>query len=281
MPWRLPFATSLKLRILILKMTILQKLFQKRARFVLVSLGLGVALFGLSLPPYGQSLGWALLFPVLTWILSFWAFGGLGGIEVLTIPLLPTLVSLGASLGQYFYPNLSLPFKVLSWVAFSAAFYILLLAVNVFLVERQRGEKIPLEKAARPAAFLFAFLAAFLLLTALYKFSWDAYLTTFLVFWIGFLIGLTIFWFYSLTDLLERDQFLGASSVGLLAVQVSLAFSFFPWKAHLRGLSEGVFFYTFLGVARAYFGRHLTYAIVVEYILLALSVFLAIRLLFA
>jgi len=262
-------------------MTILKKILQKRVRFLLVSLGLGAALVALSSPPYGQSLGWSLLLPLLTWILSFWSFGGLGGIEVLTLPLLPTLVSLGASLNQYFFPNLSLPFKVISWIAFTASFYILLLAVNVFLVERQRRERIPLEKAARPAVFLFAFVASFLLLTALYKFSWNPYLTTFLVFWVGFFISLTVFWFYSLTDLLEKTQLLGAVAVGLLAVQISLAFSFFPWKAHLRGLSEGVFFYTFLGVARAYFGRHLTYAIVVEYIFLALSVFLAIRLLFA
>src|SRR3972149_1596192 len=255
MRWQSPSVTSSKPIRLSFKMTILKKILQKRVRFLLVSLGLGAALVALSSPPYGQSLGWSLLLPLLTWILSFWSFGGLGGIEVLTLPLLPTLVSLGASLNQYFFPNLSLPFKVISWIAFTASFYILLLAVNVFLVGRQRRERIPLEKAARPAVFLFAFVDSF--------------------------ISLTVFWFYSLTDLLEKTQLLGAVAVGLLAVQISLAFSFFPWKAHLRGLSEGVFFYTFLGVARAYFGRHLTYAIVVEYIFLALSVFLAIRLLFA
>ncbi|MEX1061629.1 MAG: hypothetical protein WEC39_00765, partial [Patescibacteria group bacterium] len=132
-------------------MMILQKLFQKRMRFLLVSLGLGAALVALSIPPYGESLGWALLLPVLAWVLSFWSFGGLRGIEVLTFPLLPSLIALGASLSQYFYPNLSLSFKVVSWFVFFASFYILLLAVNVFLVERQRGERIPLEKAARPA----------------------------------------------------------------------------------------------------------------------------------
>jgi len=249
----------------------------KRFRFLAVSVLLSLGLFFISSPPYSELFGWALAFPAAALILTYFSLGRPEGIEVLTLTMMPFLVSLGASLNQYFYPNFSLPTKVVSWISFAAVFYITLLAMNVFRVSRMREEKIPLVKAARPAVFILSFLAAFLLLTALYKLALGVALTTAAVFGIGFLISLNLFWFFSTTDLFEREQFVGAAAVGLGLLQISLALSFFPAKPHLRGLSEAVFFYAILGVARAYFEKHLKYAIVLEYILLSLAVFLFVR----
>ena len=85
------------------------------------------------------------------------------------------------------------------------------------------------------------------------------------------------FWFLNLSDLMERRFFAAAAAVGLAVVQISLAFSFFPWKAHLRGISEAVFFYAALGISRAYYEKHLKLSIAVEYILVSLAVFLFAR----
>lgn len=197
--------------------------------------------------------------------------------EILTLSILPTLFALGASVNQYLFPNLHLLVKGLSWAIFFFCFYILLLALNVFKVGRIRGEIIPLGKAAKPVVFLAAFGVSFLLLTALYKFDLGFIPSLLGVFVLVFLLALNALWFLTVTDLLERRLFAAAGLIGMAAVQISLAFSFFPWKAHLRGLSEAVFFYAALGVTRAYQEKHLKYSIVLEYILVSLAVFLLAR----
>jgi len=249
----------------------------KKIRFAATSALMTAALVFLSSAPYISTINWTLLMPLLALFLTYFALGRPGGIEVITLLLLPVAVSFGAGLGQYFFPNFQAALKVFLWGSFFASFYLLLLALNVFRVERLKGDKIPLERAARPASFILSFLAAFLLFTAVYKLELGVLLTAALIFGLGFLLSLNLFWFFSLTDFFEKKQFAGALVVGLGIAQISLAFSFFPWEAHLRGLSEGVFFYAILGVARAYFEKHLKYSIVLEYILLSLAVFLLVR----
>lgn len=249
----------------------------KRIRFALTSAVMTAALIFASFYPDIIGIGWFLVLPALALFLAYFALGRPGGIEAVTLLLLPAILALGAGLGQYFYPNFQEVLNIVFWALFAFTFYMLFLTLNVFRVERLKGEKIPLEKAARPASFVLSFLAAFLLLTAVYKLELGVLLNAALVFCTGFFLSLNLFWFSSLTDLFNRKQFIGALFVGLGTAQVSLAFSFFPWEAHLRGLSEGVFFYAILGVARAYFEKHLKYSIVLEYILLSLAVFLFVR----
>ncbi len=257
-------------------MNLFQVIQNKRLKFFVVSASLTGLLVFLSFPSY-QELAWLLLLPVATVLLTHFALGRSSGIEVFTLHLLPMALALGAVFNQYSFPNFSSLVKILIWFSFFFIFYTLLLALNVFRVERLKGEKIPLEKAARPVVFLLSFLVAFLLLTVIYKFELGVLLTTIFIFLLGFVLSLNFFWFFTLTDLFERSHFLGAAAVGVGIVQISLAFSFFPWKTHLRGLSEAVFFYAILGVVRAYFEKHLKYAIVLEYILLSLGVFLFVR----
>lgn len=230
-----------------------------------------------SLPNYRDQLGLILAVPFVSIPLIYLALGGLKGIEVLTFTLLPFLLSLGAVLGQFFYPNFQLYVKLLSWVTYFSVFYLLFLALNVFKVERTRAETIPLEKAAKPAIFVLTFVTAFLLLTAVYKLEIGAVGNALAVFGVVFFLALNDFWFLGLTDLLERRFFVAAAAVGVALLQISLAFSFFPWKPHLRGISEAVFFYTALGISRAYYEKHLKLSIVLEYILVSLAVFLFAR----
>lgn len=206
-------------------------------------------------------------------LLTYFSLDSPGGIEVITLLLLPFVLTLGASANQYFFPNLHLAFKIGSWSSFFLIFYILLLSLNIFRVERMKEEEIPLEKVAKPAIFLFSFLAMFLLLTVVYKLALGVVFSTLIVFFFSFILSLNFFWFLTLSNLFEQRFFLGATIVAVGLAQVSLAFSFFPWESFLRALSEGVFFYALLGVARAYYEEHLRYRIVVEYIVVALAVF--------
>ncbi len=249
----------------------------KRLKFLLFSAILTGVLVFTSLPIYRDQLGLILFFPLISIPLTYLALGGLQGVEVLTLTMLPLLLSIGASLGQYFYPNFHLYIKLFSWAAYFGVFYLLFLSLNVFKVERLRAENIPLEKAAKPAIFVLTFGSAFLLMTAIYKFEIGTVASALAIFGTVFLLALDDFWFLNLSNLLERRFFVAASAVGLALVQLSLAFSFFPWKPHLRGLSEAVFFYTVLGISRAYYEKHLKLSIVLEYILVSLAVFLFAR----
>jgi len=246
----------------------------KRVRFFLISLVMSAVLALLSFPQYQNYFGLMFILPFASLLVLPLALGRLGGVEALTFPVLPFFFSLGASLGQYLFPNFYPAIKVVSWAAFMGGFYILLLALNVFKVGRIRKEKIPLERAAKPVVFVFAFVSAFLLLTALYKFGLGVVLSSGLIFSLVFILTADAFWFLTTADLLERRFFAAAALLALAVVQVSLAFSFIPWKAHLRGISEATFFYSALGVSRAYFEKHLNYRIVLEYIFVSLAVFI-------
>ncbi len=249
----------------------------KRLRFLISSALLTAILIILSLSMYRDQFYLVLVPSAASILLTSLVLGGFRGVEVVTLPLLPFLFTLGTALIQYFYPNFHLFVQVAGWLVYFAVFYILLLALNVFKVEHLRAEAIPLDKAAKPAIFLLVFLVALLMLTAIYKFGFGVPTNIVMVFGLVFLLALDAFWFLTLSDLLERRFFAGAATVGLALVQISLAFSFFPWKAHLRGLSEAVFFYAALGVSRAYFERHLKLSIVLEYVLVSLAVFLFAR----
>lgn len=250
----------------------------KRLWFILVSLILTLGLVFLSRPPYNTQIQWVYLLAFAALLFTNLILGGTVGIERFTLLLLPAVLTLGAGFSQFFFPNFTTIFKVGGWVSFFFAIYITLLALNVFKVIRLRGESIPLERAARPTAFLLSFVAAFLLLTAVYKFSFGVWAEIPLVFLISFLLSLSFLWTLTLSDLLDRKHLLGAFLVGMGLVQVSLALSFYPREAFLRGLTEATFFYALLGAARAYFERHLKHSIVFEYIGIVLMVFFLARL---
>lgn len=249
----------------------------KKLRFAAVSILLTSLLFLLSIPPYSTQIFWVILPSLIAVVATYFVLVYPSGIEVATLLLLPLLLTFGATVNQYFFPNFHLVFKVGSWVSFFFLFYVLLLSLNIFRVERMEGESIPLEKAAKPAVFLFSFLSMFLLLTVLYRLDLGVIVNTLAVFFLGFVLSVNFFWFLTLSDLIERRFFLGAAAVGLGVAQLSIALSFFPWEAFLRGLTEGVFFYAVLGVARAYFEKHLRYRIVFEYIVLSVIVFIFVR----
>lgn len=258
-------------------MGVRQTLASKRLRFILVSLVLTLGLVFLSQSPYHTQIQWVYLLALLSAILANLVLGGTAGIERFVLLLLPTALSLGAGFSQFFFPNFTIIFKIGGWLSFFLAFYVTLLALNIFKVIRVRGELIPLERAARPTIFLLNFVAAFLLLTTVYKFSFGVWVEMPLVFLIGFTLSLSFLWTLTLSDLFERDHLLGSFLVGVGLAQISAALSFYPWEAFLRGLTEATFFYAFLGIARAYFERHLNYSIVFEYIALTLVVFFLAR----
>ncbi|MEX0587455.1 MAG: hypothetical protein WD940_00040 [Patescibacteria group bacterium] len=244
----------------------------KRFRFLTVSFLVTALLVAQTLPQYQAELFPVLVLPAASLLFLPLALGRLRGIEWLTFSVLPFFLTLGAVLSQGLFPNFQPVVKAASWLAFYIGFYVLLLAINVFQVGRRRKESIPLERAAKPVIFMAAFAAAFLLLTALYKLGFGFLLNSVLTFGLIFILATDAFWFLAATDLLERRFFAAGALLALAAVQIALAFSFFPWKAHLRGISEATFFYAALGVSRAYFEKHLKYPIVVEYILVSLAV---------
>jgi len=249
----------------------------KRARFVSASLLLTIGLVFLSRPPLSSQVQWVYALAAVAVFLTDLVLGGTVGVERFSLLALPAALTLGAGLSQFFFPNITAFFEVGGWISFFLAIYSTFLVLNIFKVMRLKGESIPLQRVARPAAFLLSFVAAFLLLTSLHKLSLGVLAEALLAFLIAFGLGLSFLWTLTLSDMFEREHLCGAASVGAGLVQVCIAASFYPWETLLRGLLEAAFFYVLLGVARAHFERHLNYAIVFEYIAVVLGTFLLIR----
>ncbi len=249
----------------------------KRARFISASLLLTVGLIFLTRPPYNSQVQWPYLLSLAAVFVTDFILGGTVGVERFSLLVLPAGLTLGAGLSQLFFPNVTTIFRVGVWVSFFLAIYAAFLALNVFKVVRLKGETIPLQRAARPAAFLLSFVAAFLLLISLHKLSLGIWLESLAIFLIGFVLSLSFLWTLSLADLFEKPHLWGALLVGVGLIQIFIATSFYPLRTLLRGLVEATFFYVLLGVARAYFEKHLNYAIVFEYIAVVLAIFLLIE----
>jgi hypothetical protein len=251
----------------------------KRVRFIFVSLVLTLGMVLLSQTSSCRSLWSPPLLSLLALFLVNQSLGGTSGVEKITLLCLPFSLTLGAGFAQYFFPNFILPVKALGWLVYFLSVYAALLSLNIYKVVRLKKESIPLERIARPTLMILSFLASFLLLTAVYKLSLEVWGEVLLVFVVGFFLGTAFLWTHRLADLLEKEHLQGGLLIGLSLIQVSLALSFYPWEAFLRGLTEATFFYALLGVARAYFERHLKYRIAFEYVALSLAVFLIARLL--
>jgi len=169
-----------------------------------------------------------------------------------------------------FFPLLSLYFKLVYLLLFSFGFYILLLAINIFVVSEEKGSLIPLVQPSRMVVSL-AFLAViFLGSTVIYKIqifqdyeiiSSIARFTLFLSFF--YALFYSVFWYvvsgYSkvgqfTVDLARVNWVLIASFVAL--GQIAYLLSFVPLESYGRALILTSHAYVFLIFSQLY-SRHL------------------------
>lgn len=254
----------------------------KRTIFLSISLILTIALFfliRLSLENLGSHGIYFLFFAIFS-LPCFWI--GLrkevGGVEYLTLLVLPFLFILGFSYNFYFFPNLSFYFKVFLLFCFFLGVYALFLIENIFSIGS--GKAIPLLKTARTANFLFTIITVFFVSTLIFKLDFNFWMQSLIISSLFALISLQYLWSLTLKEKIDKDTILTSLFLSLLIFEVFLSFAFFPLKAFFKGTLLATFYYAFLGIVNHHLQHKLTNKAIMEYagiVLFVLLILLLIR----
>lgn len=206
-----------------------------------------------------------LLFGVLAYAVSVYSQrqGGMTAIKMVSLPVLPTLMSLGMALTQYYFPNLSAPFRFVLWGAHFLLLYAVFLAENIFSVSLTKS--IPLFRAARTVSFLATILASLFLFTAVYKFSSPFWLQAGVSVLFSILLAFQFLWLVDLKPVFDRRVLAASLFLGLVVGESALGLSFLPLKSFFRSVSLSTVLYICLGIAQRYFQHSLTDRVVWEY----------------
>lgn len=181
--------------------------------------------------------------------------------------VLPSLVCLSMGFVQYLFPHTSFWFEILFLFGFFLCFYLTLLALNIFLVARKRGE-IPLLRPAKTALFLLSVLIFFLGSSVILKGVSFLFLQLVLLSLLTFLLAASFFFFFGLEEDVSLPTVLTSLLISFLVVEIFLSLSFFPQKSFFRALSLAAAFYAFLGVGGAYFSHRLEKKVVFDFLLI-------------
>jgi hypothetical protein len=160
--------------------------------------------------------------------------------NIVTTLLLPGHLVAGALLSLIYFPNLGLPIKILLLVSFGLIFYIVSLANNVFLVVEERGEPIPLYRAAVTWSHILIVLVAIPYFAGIYKLPINAFYQNGLTSFFALLFSLYSMWFLKFDADVKRVGVEERLVLGLFVIFMVFIFglmvSFFPAESFLRAL---------------------------------------------
>jgi len=199
---------------------------------------LGYFLFIYSSNALFLELGILLVFVLLFLLLSHYPNVKLN--NVIYGSILPFQLAISGTLFFYFYPNLSLNFKIIALGIFSLMYYVVALVDNVFFVVQDREEQIPLYRVASTWGQILAVVMAIPLYAAISKlnvfFMWQGFLMAFS----ALLFSFYQFWILSFDKDLKKTRvgefMLLNLLVGFLVLVSSIAVSFLPTESFLRSL---------------------------------------------
>ncbi len=183
--------------------------------------------------------------------------------------ILPFLYSLAFGL---FY--LLVPARLLTRIAMTSLYalglYSLFLSENIFTVSAVRT--IALLSSARTVVFALTLLSYFFLANVIFTFHINVILTLLFIFGFSFPLVLNSIWIYTL----ERKLFanvLWVFSLALCLFEIAIMLWFWPSLPTVIALFLTGIFYSIVGLSQAWFEKRLFKSVIVEYIWVALVVF--------
>ena len=173
----------------------------------------------------------------------------------------------------FFY--LLVPARLLSRIAMTSLYalglYSLFLSENIFTVSAVRT--IAILSSARTVVFTLTLLSYFFLANVIFTLHINVFITLFLIFAISFPLVLNSIWIYTL----ERKIFanvLWVFSLAFCLFEVAILLWFWPSLPTVIALFLTGIFYSIVGLSQAWFERRLFKSIIVEYIWVAVVVFI-------
>lgn len=237
---------------------------RKRQKFILTSVVLGACLalvhsFGLEIR-YGM----ITLLAILTWIMAAWSLKeGLSGVEWLTVPLPPAVLSLGVGLFYILLPTFWL-YRVAIIIIFGICQYALLLTANIFSVAAIRT--IALLRTAHVVGVMMMLLSAFLLFNTILSFRLDFWLVGLLVTIVGLVLYLPTLWSVNLEERLQSKLWLYTIFMAILCGFLAMMLSFWPMNFSVESLFLVTYMYVTVGIVQNYYQDKLFARTVWEYV---------------
>ena len=247
------------------------KILSKRQRLIvsviLLSLGLFITEYFLGKSALYIIIGLSILTDILLFLSlkedlkdNFWP----------QIFILPFFYSLAFGLFYFLVPARLLT-RIAMTSLYALGLYSLFLSQNIFTVSAVRT--IALLSSARTVVFTLTLLSYFFLANVIFTFHINVVLTLLLIFGFSFPLVLNSIWIYSL----ERKLFANALWVFSLAFclfEVVILLWFWPSSPTVIALFLTGIFYSIVGLSQAWFEKRLFKSVIVEYVWIALVVFI-------
>jgi len=237
---------------------------RRREKFILSSLLLTFALFGIQLVPLELRVLAIALFFFLTYVVSAWALlEDLNGAEWFMIVPFPGVYAIAVSLFYYLLPeNIWSRLAILG--IFGIGMYALYLTSNIFSVAKMRT--IQLLRAAQAIALLFTLIIALLLYNTLFSLYPPFWVNGFIVCVISFPLALFSLWSIELPKKIDRSLYYQAIAAGLTVGELAMVLSFLPASLWTISLYLVSLLYVLLGVMTTKISQRLFKNTVWEYL---------------
>jgi hypothetical protein len=244
----------------------------KRQKIIISSIILTIGLISTQLVNFDLRFKFLGGLAVLAYLLSFWSLKeGLNITKAFVLLVLPTLFTVAVASFYFLLPIrwlTRLPVAAL----FGLAFYLLLLAQNVFNVASLRT--IPLYRAASTASVLFTLLSALFIYIVVFAlnllFIWNGVVVAL----ISFPLILQVLWSIRMEDKVSTAVIVQSAVLGLIMGEVALSFSFWPMHPMIRSLSLSSVMYVLLGLTTGELKGRMNKRMLWEYIGIGMVVLL-------
>jgi hypothetical protein len=188
--------------------------------------------------------------------------------------ILPFFYSLAFGLFYFLVPARLLT-RIAMTSLYALGLYSLFLSENIFTVSAVRT--IALLSSARTVVFTLTLLSYFFLANVIFTFHINVIITLLLVFGFSFPLVLSSIWIHTL----ERKLFSNVLWVFSLAVclfEIAVLLWFWPSSPTVIALFLTGIFYSIVGLSQAWFEKRLFKSVIVEYVWVALVVFIVLTL---
>lgn len=249
--------------------------FTKREKFAIVILLLDFGLIATQLVSFQSRITMVVILAISSYILSAWCLReDLGGVEWLTLLILPTMYTAAVSLFYFLLPVRWLT-RLPTAIFYAIGMYALLLTENIYNVAVERS--IQLIRAAHSIGLLMTLVTIFLFLSTIFALHLDALRNSILVGVLTFPLFLQSLWSAQLTQrTISSTIWLYAAVSTMIVVETTFVLSFWPLKAIVAALFLTSVVYSLIGVGQLRLLERLFAASIREFVSVTVIVFVLI-----
>lgn len=201
----------------------------------------------------------------------------------INIIALPIVLILGAILSLVYFPNLSVPVKILAVLGVGVFMYITQLVDNIFLVVYDSGESIPLYRVAATWSQILIVVLSIPFFAGIFKVPINSFFQSLIVAIVAGLFALFMVWVMlmdpEITNPSREERLIESGIVFFVVYAMSISTSFIATESFLRALFISSLVMSSLGYLQAHHKNKIDKKLIFEYLIITL-VFLIFVLIF-